>query len=60
MRLCGVTPQEVTEIVSPENRVGEDPDGNLVYVGSAGELSICVVLALDDLTTVITVYDLET
>jgi hypothetical protein len=60
MRLCGVTPEEVMEIVSPENRAGENPDGNLIFMGSAGKLSVCVILALDDLATVITVYDLET
>jgi hypothetical protein len=59
MRLCGVSGEEVLEMISPENSAGEDRDGNLLYVGTIRDLSICAVLALDDLTTVITVYDLE-
>jgi hypothetical protein len=59
MRLCGVTQEEVSEIISPKNRAGEDENGNLLYMGMPRGLSICVVLAIDDLTTVITVYDLE-
>ena len=46
-------------MISPENLAGEDPAGNLLYVGKIRDLAICAVLALDDLTTVITVYDLE-
>ncbi len=59
MRLCGVSGDEVLEIISDQNRAGEDPNGNLLYAGTIQGLSLCVVLALDDLTTVITVYDLE-
>ncbi len=59
MRLCGVTREEVAEIVSQQNRAGEDRDGNPLYMGTVRGLSLCVVLALDDLITVITVYDLE-
>jgi hypothetical protein len=59
MRLHGVTGEEVAAIISPANRVGEDPNGNLLYAGTVRGLSLCVVLALNDLTTVITVYDLE-
>lgn len=59
MRLCGITQEEVAGIVSSRHRAGEDGDGNLLYVGTIRDLSICVVLALDDLDTVITVYDLE-
>jgi hypothetical protein len=59
MRLCGVSGAEVLGIISSDNRAGEDPAGNLLYVGKIRGLSICAVLALDDLTTVITVYDLE-
>jgi hypothetical protein len=59
MRLCDVAQEEIEELVCPQNRVGEDPDGNLLYVGAVRSLSVCVVLALDDLDTVITVYDLE-
>jgi len=59
MRFCGVTQDEVLAIISSSNLVGEDPDGNLLYAGTVGDLSICAVLAIDDLATVITVYDLE-
>ena len=59
MRLCGVTQEEIAKVVCPQNRAGEDPNGNLLYVGAIRSLSVCVALALDDLDTVITVYDLE-
>lgn len=58
MRLCRVTQEEIAEIVSPQNRAGEDRNGNPVYMGMVRDLSLCVVIALDDLITVITVYDL--
>jgi|GEM_PF-2922147 len=58
MRLCRVTQEEIAEIVSPQNRAAEDRDGNPVYMGMVRGLSLCVVIALDDLSTVITVYDL--
>lgn len=60
MRLYGVTRDEVLAIVSPANRDGEDRHGNPRYVGSTQGRSVCVIRAHDDLTTVITVYDLET
>ena len=59
LRLYGVTPDEVLEIISSANQAGEDWRGNQRYIGKIGGLSICVVRAYDDLTTVITVYDLE-
>jgi hypothetical protein len=59
MRLYGITQAEVSEIISPANRAGVDRDGNLLYMGKIRDLSMCGVLALDDLDTVITVYDSE-
>jgi hypothetical protein len=59
MRLYSVTQSEVLAIVSPANRDGEDRHGNPRYIGTIRGLSICVIRAHDDLTTVITVYDLE-
>lgn len=59
MRLYGVTLDEVSALISPAGRDGEDRRGNLRYIGTIRGLSICVIRAHDDLTTVITVYDLE-
>jgi hypothetical protein len=59
MRLYGVTRNEVLAIVSPANRDGVDHHGNPRYIGTIRDLSVCVIRAYDDLTTVITVYDLE-
>jgi hypothetical protein len=59
MRLYGIGRDEVLAIISPANRAGEDRHGNLRYIGKVRGLSICVVRARDDLTTVITVYHLE-
>ncbi|HEY6551565.1 MAG TPA: hypothetical protein VIY71_10245 [Solirubrobacterales bacterium] len=59
MRLYGITWDEVSEIISPSNGDGVDQHGNLRYTGKVRGLSICVILAHDDRTTVITVYDLE-
>jgi hypothetical protein len=59
MRLYGVNRAEVLAIISPANRVGEDRRGNPRYIGKIRGLLICVIRAHDDLTTVITVYDLE-
>jgi hypothetical protein len=47
-------------MLSPENRNGEDPRGNSFYDKEIRGTCFRAVLALDDLTTVITVYDLET
>ena len=59
MRLYGITWDEVLVIISPANRAGEDQHGNPRYIGKVRGLSICAIRARDDLTTVITVYDLE-
>lgn len=47
------------EILAPENRKGEDLRGNRFYIKEIRGIPFRAVLALDDLTTVITVYDLE-
>ena len=44
---------------SPENRNGEDPRGNPFYDKEIRGARFRAVLALDDLATVITGYDLE-
>ena len=59
MRLYGINCDEVLVIISSANRAGEDQRGNPRYVGKVRGLSICVIRAHDDLSTVITVYDLE-
>ncbi len=60
MRLKGLSQDDVLAMFSPENRNGEDPRGNLFYDKEIRGTCFRAVLALDDLTTVITVYDLET
>jgi len=59
MRLYGLTQDEVTEVISAGERDGEDRHGNLFYAKRVRGRTLRVVLALDDLGTVITVYDLE-
>lgn len=59
MRLHGITRGDVLAVISPANRAGEDQRGNPRYIGKVRARSICVIRARDDLTTVITVYDLE-
>lgn len=58
-RLYGIAGEEVREVILPSNRDGVDQRGNLRYVGKIRGVSICVICAHDDLSTVITVYDLE-
>jgi hypothetical protein len=60
MRLYGVTQEEVAALLVPSGEGGEEERGNPLYKGEIRGMRICAVLALDDLTTVITVYDLET
>ena len=57
MRLLELGHVEVREIIEAENRSGEDSDGNPIYVMEIRGIQICAVVALDDGTTVITVYD---
>jgi hypothetical protein len=59
MRLYKVTRFEVLDLIEPENRNGADEHGNPIYSAEIRGIDICVVLALDDLSTIITVYDLE-
>jgi hypothetical protein len=59
MRFHGLSRGEVLEIVSPENRSGEDLDGNPLYVKAIRGVPFRAVVARDNLTTVTTVYDLE-
>lgn len=59
MRLYDIAWEEVLAVISVENRAGADQRGNPRYIGKVRGSSICVIRARDDLTTVITVYDLE-
>jgi hypothetical protein len=59
MRWKGLSQDEVLAMFSPENRNGEDPRGNLFYDKEIRGIRFRAVLAVDDLTTVITVYPLE-
>ena len=59
MRSNRLSRDDVLEMFSPENRNGEDPRGNLFYDKEIRGTCFRAVLALDDLATVITVYDLE-
>ena len=56
MRQYGFTQEDVRAFVVPENRGGADPDGNPVYVGEIRGIRVRLILALDDMSTVITVY----
>jgi hypothetical protein len=49
---------DVLKIVAPENRLGEDPDGNLLYAMEIRGTLYCAVVALDN-GELITVYDLR-
>lgn len=59
MRSNGLSRDDVLEMLSPENRHGADPRGNPFYDKEIRGKRFRAVLALDDLLTVITVYDLE-
>jgi hypothetical protein len=59
MRWKGLSADDVLAMFTPENRNGEDGRGNLFYDKEIRGTRFRAVLALDDLTTVITVYDLE-
>jgi len=56
MRQYGLSPEDIRVFVVPENRCGADPDGNPFYVGEIRGLRVRLVLALDDMSTVITLY----
>jgi hypothetical protein len=49
---------DVLRIVAPENRVGEDPDGNFLYAMEIRGTPYCAVVALDN-GELITIYDLR-
>ena len=59
MRRHKLTRDEVLGIVAAENRRGEDPEGNPIYVKEVRGMLLLAVVALDD-GTLITVYDLRT
>ena len=59
MRLYDIDRSDALSIVSPENKVDTDEDGNPIFVCRAKGQLLCLILALDDMSTVITVYDLE-
>jgi hypothetical protein len=49
---------DVLRIVAPENRLGEDPDGNFLYAKEIRGTPYCAVVALDN-GELITIYDLR-
>lgn len=56
MRQYGITEEDIRAFIVAENRCGADPDGNPVYVGEIRGVRLRLILALDDMSTVITVY----
>lgn len=56
MRREKLNQEDVLEI--PENRRGEDPDGNVLYAMEIRGTQYCAVVALDN-GELITVYDLR-
>jgi len=59
MRLYDIDRDAALSIVSPEHQVDADEDGNPFFVCRVKGQLLCLILALDDMSTVITVYDLE-
>jgi hypothetical protein len=59
MRLYGIARHDAQSVVSVESQVDADEDGNPIFVRRVNGRLLCLVLALDDMNTVITVYDLE-
>ncbi|HWO15610.1 MAG TPA: hypothetical protein VNM89_02730 [Solirubrobacterales bacterium] len=59
MRRHKLTRDEVFGVVAAENRRGEDPDGNPIYVKEVRGILLFAIVALDD-GTLITIYDLRT
>jgi hypothetical protein len=49
---------DILRIVAPENRLGEDPNGNFLYAMEVRGIPYCAVVALDN-GELITVYDLR-
>jgi len=45
--------------IGEDRRSGEDSDGNPIYAMEVEGVQLCVVVALDDGVTVITLYDRE-
>jgi hypothetical protein len=58
MRKLKLTGDDVLRIVVAENRRGQDPDGNPIYVGEIRGVILQAIVALDD-GSLITVYDLR-
>jgi hypothetical protein len=56
MRQHSLTEEDIRAFVVPENRCGADPDGNPIYIGEIRGVPLRLILALDDMSTVITVY----
>ncbi|HEU5142505.1 MAG TPA: hypothetical protein VFU04_05040 [Solirubrobacterales bacterium] len=59
MREYKLTREEVAAMVVAENRSGADPRGNPFFVARIRGMQIRLVLALDDMSTVITLYHRE-
>lgn len=60
LRRLGLDRDELLKVLWAADLCGEDSEGNPLYVGKVGGIQLCIVVALDDGTTVITVYDRRT
>ena len=58
MRRHKLTRDDVAGVIAAENRRGEDPDGNPIYVEEVRGVCFVAVVALDD-RSLITIYDLR-
>jgi hypothetical protein len=59
MRLYDIARDDALLIISAKNQVDHDEDGNPIFICRVRGRLLCLVLALDDMSTIITVYDLE-
>lgn len=59
LRLYDIAQSDALSVVSAESQVDTDEDGNPIFVRRVRGRLLCLILALDDMNTVITVYDLE-
>ncbi len=59
MRLYGIAREDALSIISAENKADFDGDGNPIFIRRVNGRLLCLVLAVDDMSTIITVYDLE-
>jgi Domain of unknown function (DUF4258) len=56
MRWFGLTPADICEVLASPEWTGQDDDGNALVDGQIRGVRICVVIAQDDPTRVITIF----